>query len=254
MSGHATIDFIRAVKNLCEHFNLTVEANVALWGYSGGALGTERATELKPQYAPELDLIGAAMGGLTPNLTRVLDSVNGKAPAGLAVSSILGLGSQYPGVLENYVSQLHKSGLYNATTFLSAKKLNGNQVLELFAFQDLNKYFKDGLSPLLNYMQGRIAFANDGIMGYHGVPKCPLYIYKAIHDEVSPVEDTDKLVERYCQVGSNIAYVKNKLGDHSQEGSSGASAAFAWLTTRLSTASGMQYQSYGCTTEVVSIN
>jgi hypothetical protein len=41
-------------------------------------------------------------------------------------------------------------------------------------------------------------------MGYHGVPSMPVFVYKAIQDEFSPVADTDTLVERYCGVGANI--------------------------------------------------
>jgi hypothetical protein len=38
-----------------------------------------------------------------------------------------------------------------------------------------------------------------GIMGYHGVPAMPVFAvfaYEAIHDELSPVSDTDVLIER----------------------------------------------------------
>lgn len=52
-------------------------AKYALWGYSGGALASEWAAELQVQYAPELNFAGVALGGLTPNVTSVLLTVNG---------------------------------------------------------------------------------------------------------------------------------------------------------------------------------
>jgi hypothetical protein len=48
-----------------------------MWGYSGGSLATEWAAELQPTYAPELNFAGAALGGLVPNITSVLKTING---------------------------------------------------------------------------------------------------------------------------------------------------------------------------------
>jgi hypothetical protein len=48
-----------------------------MWGYSGGALASEWAAELQVQYASEMDFAGAALGGLTPNVTSVMNAVDG---------------------------------------------------------------------------------------------------------------------------------------------------------------------------------
>lgn len=57
MSGHATIDSIRAAFNANETLGLDVDARYAMWGYSGGALASEWAAELQVQYAPEVSLV-----------------------------------------------------------------------------------------------------------------------------------------------------------------------------------------------------
>lgn len=76
MSGHATIDSVRAV--LSSGFGLAPNGTkYALWGYSGGALASEWAAELQVQYASELNFAGAALGGLTPNITTVMEAVTG---------------------------------------------------------------------------------------------------------------------------------------------------------------------------------
>jgi hypothetical protein len=54
MSGHATIDSIRAAFNANKTLGLDVDARYAMWGYSGGALASEWAAELQVQYAPEV--------------------------------------------------------------------------------------------------------------------------------------------------------------------------------------------------------
>lgn len=84
MSGYATLDAVRATLNAAELYDLPDDTLYATWGYSGGALATEWAAELQLDYAPDLDFAGSAMGGLTPNITSVLMSINLRASAGLA--------------------------------------------------------------------------------------------------------------------------------------------------------------------------
>lgn len=94
-SGHATIDSIRASFNARQTSGLCENATYAMWGYSGGALASEWAAELQVQYAPEMNFGGAALGGLTPNVTSVFFSINKSVGAGLApVSSKRGHLSQ----------------------------------------------------------------------------------------------------------------------------------------------------------------
>lgn len=87
-SGHATIDSIRAVLTANEKLGLAKDVRYAMWGYSGGALASEWAAELQVQYAPEMNFSGAAIGGLTPNITSVLLTINQTPNAGLAPVSL----------------------------------------------------------------------------------------------------------------------------------------------------------------------
>jgi hypothetical protein len=60
-----TLDSIRAAFN-ASAVETATNANVALLGYSGGAIASEWAAELAPTYAPDVNarLIGAAIGGV----------------------------------------------------------------------------------------------------------------------------------------------------------------------------------------------
>lgn len=84
MSGYATLDAVRATLNGADLYGLLDDTLYATWGYSGGALATEWAAELQADYASELSFAGSAMGGLTPNVTSVLETINMKISAGLA--------------------------------------------------------------------------------------------------------------------------------------------------------------------------
>ncbi|KAB5511492.1 lipase 1 [Coniochaeta sp. 2T2.1] len=254
MSGHATLDSVRATLSLKDSFLLPNKTLSALWGYSGGALASEWALELAVQYAPELNISGTALGGLTPNVTSVLQTINKSYAAGLAVSAILGITSQFPPVYEYVVSRLKPSGPDNATTFLAATNMSLAEAGGAFAFKDISKFFINGFDDLLNNSATRKIILSDGLMGWHGVPASPLFVYKSVGDLISPINDTDKLVSKYCEVGVNILYERNKVGGHSAEATNGRPAAVAWLDAVLNGTYAESYATEGCRTENVSVN
>jgi len=170
MSGHAVLDGVRAVLRggCASTFGLLPSVKYALWGYSGGSLATEFATELQLSYAPELKFVGAAMGGLPPNMTSVAATVEGTIYAGLIPLWLVGVTSQFPDVRRYVVSKLNKTGLYNATTFLSAE--TDLLAVELFVGQNISNYFVDGFADLEDPLVLSVKHS-DGIMGVHGVPR-----------------------------------------------------------------------------------
>jgi len=119
-----------------------------------------------------------------------------------------------------------------------------------FMFHDLSAYFVNGFEDLLgHYLTKKIIFS-DGIMGYHGVPQMPLYVYKAEGDTISRIEDTDKLVSRYCDMGASILYRRNSIGGHMADSTNGRPDAEAWLNAVLVGA----YGTHGCQIENVAVN
>ncbi|TPX10065.1 uncharacterized protein E0L32_001262 [Thyridium curvatum] len=235
MSGHAVLDGVRAVLSTEYSGELKLPADTdtvryALWGYSGGALASEWATELQVQYAPELSFAGAALGGLTPNVTAVRDQVEGTLSAGLIPGWLIGVTSQFPDARAYLLSRLKKDGPYNATVFMGLEQSVSNGAT--FAFQNISDYLIGGFADLKNPVIRRITYS-DGMMGYHGVPQMSVYEYKAIHDELSAGVDTDKLVERYCEAGASIFYQRDTVNDHGEEAKAGAPRARNWLVSVL---------------------
>ena len=71
IAAHGVLDGIRAAiafnsSGLSQSPNGT---KVGLFGYSGGGQATGWAMQSQPSYAPELNIVGAALGGLPANLT-----------------------------------------------------------------------------------------------------------------------------------------------------------------------------------------
>ncbi|EON97840.1 putative lipase 1 precursor protein [Phaeoacremonium minimum UCRPA7] len=259
MSGHAVLDGIRAVlSDACaaEFFGLSSptvrkrSANsppwrYALWGYSGGAVASEFAAELQVQYAPELQFAGVAIGGLTPNISTIRDLVEGTLYASLTPSWLIGVTSQYPDARDYLISVLNKAGPYNVTTFMGLAQ--STSTLVTFAFERISDYFVNGFADLETPIINKI-ITSDNTMGYHGVPQMPVFAYKAVHDELSAVADTDKLIDRYCELPAvDIFYQRNEVGGHGDESTAGNPRARAWLIEVLQGT----YTETGCRIETI---
>ena len=249
-SGHATIDSVRAVLN--SGFGLDSKAKYALTGYSGGALASEWAAELQVQYAPEMNFAGVSLGGLTPNVTSTTESVNNSTYAATVVEGLLGLMSQHPALEQYVLSQLKTTGPYNATGFLAARTQNTTVSAVQYANQNIFNYFLSGAAIIQNPLVQSV-INTDGIMGFHGVPAMPVYVYKAIGDEFSPVAATDALIEKYCSIGANILYQRNTVGGHLAEAYNGQVDNLKFLSAVLDGNYASTYQTIGCTIQNVTI-
>lgn len=251
-AGHATLDGVRAVMQVAGAFGLrTAVAKVALWGYSGGALASEWAAELAGQYAPKLAIAGVALGGLTPNVTSVTDYINGGECAGLIPAGLLGIASQHPEAYRWIVGRLKPA---TAAKFLSVRYMTAAQSIAAFWGENIYDYFVGGWVDLRAARVMKMMYNVDGYMGYHGVPRMPVFVYKAVHDELSKVDDTDALVDRFCKVGANILYHRNTAGGHNEELVNGRQRAFAWLSSVLDGSYGEVYSTMGCTVVNVTYN
>ncbi|CZR51588.1 related to lipase 1 [Phialocephala subalpina] len=258
-AGHATLDSVRAVLQVAGDFGLrTADARAALWGYSGGAMATEFAAELAGSYTPDLKLAGVVEGGTAPNITTVGKLMNGKDTAGLLVAGLVGITSQHTEARQYILSRLKNSGPYNITGFLNATNMSGVQALVNYMYQDVYKYFLGGESDLDSKILTDM-YNQDAVMGYHGTPNMPMFIYKAISDEMSAVNETDALVDSFCKQGANILYHRNSIGGHNQELWQGRHRALDFLaevldgTNGTNVTSGIEIPQKGCLVKNVTV-
>lgn len=107
---------------------------------------------------------------------------------------ILGITSQHPEARKYIDSRLKEFGPYNKTRFYSALGMNGVQVLLAFENESVYDYFKNGKGDLENPILTDM-YNKDALMGIHGIPNMPVFIYKAVQDQMSPASATDTLVE-----------------------------------------------------------
>ena len=227
-AGQAVLDSVRAALSSGDVTGISSSAVYQMWGYSGGSLASEWASELQPSYAPELNFAGVAVGGLVPNITSVLTTINKGPFAGLAPAGIMGLTNAYPELSDYVDANLIPS---KAADFKKAQTQCLDADIVDFIFQDMFSYFSDG-ENLLDGALPQAILNETGYMGTHGTPKMPMFFYKAVADEVSPVADTDALVSKLCSQGAQIQYVRDGLGEHATEIITGAGDAFVFLKDR----------------------
>lgn len=230
-SGQAVLDSVRAVLQSRSVTGIPSNAQVALVGGSGGALASEWALELQSSYAPHTKIVGALLTALTPNVTSVLLTVDGTADAGLIPLSLLGLAKQDDDMGAWISYNLVPS---TASLILGAGKSCPAAVIIAFTGQRIESFLSPNASLLTKNETPQNLINKVGIMGLHGTPKVPLFIFKGTADEVSPVADTDALVNKYCKAGATIEYQRDQGANHGTSTSAGIPAGWPWLSDRLS--------------------
>lgn len=97
LTDQLTLDSLRAALKSESITGLQPTANVMIWGYSGGALATGWALEMQDEYAPELSITAAALGGVPADAAAaIFGTVNKGTGAGLASSAARGLSHANP--------------------------------------------------------------------------------------------------------------------------------------------------------------
>ncbi|KAG2181904.1 hypothetical protein INT43_006829 [Umbelopsis isabellina] len=241
-SGRGILDSIRAVLASCRTSHLKSSADITMWGYSGGALATGWAAELQPIYAPELRILGAAMGGTPSDVNATVNAVNKGPSAGLIPAGFFGLAQQYPELYAYIQSHLlpNKKAAFN-----SAESQCLGTVGVQFAYQDVFSYFKPNF---LNGFVPEVILAENKMGRFK--PRIPLYMYHSINDEIVPFAPTQALVKKYCKEGSRIQFVEDSSTHHGTLAIVGATDAFVWVIERMN---GTPVK-HGCSTSTTSLS
>lgn len=221
-SGHGVLDGIRAAQRFGP-LGLTAATPTALWGYSGGALASQWANELAASYAPELNIVGVAAGGVPADIEAIARAIDGTALSGVYFGATVGLSRAYPEI--NIETLLNDRGK-------AAFETLGRQCIGEFTLQFAFQHMRDHVTvpELLDVprVQGVIA---ENTMGQR-LPYAPTYIYQGTHDELAITPPVDTLVRTYCGMGAKVQYVKIP-GEHITTAATGVPGALTYVQSRL---------------------
>lgn len=221
-SGHGVLDGIRAAQSF-EPLGLSTETPTAMWGYSGGALASQWANELAPEYAPELNIVGVAAGGVPADIEQIARAIDGGPLSGVYFGATVGLSRAYPEIdTETLLNDKGKAAFEDI----------GKQCIATFsvayAFRSMGDHVT--VPELLDVPSVQKVIA-ENTMGSR-VPGAPVHIYQGAQDELTITPPVDDLVATYCANGATVEYVKI-LGEHITTAGTGVPGALAYLQARL---------------------
>ncbi|WP_017838274.1 lipase family protein [Dietzia sp. UCD-THP] len=202
-SGYAALDGVRAT---IDHLGLPASTPVGLAGYSGGSVPTQWGAEVAPTYAPELNIVGAAAGGLPVNIAHNLPYVSGSAT--------------WAGVIPALVVAYQRAYAIDTDSFLSDY---GRQLVETVSSQCIDAFAADypGLTdaqmvraPYTSLLDipAVVSAIGDNVMGTAGTPRVPMLLavgdVDGIGDSVMVTADVAGLAYEYCTRGVAVTYAQ----------------------------------------------
>ncbi|QPQ79772.1 lipase [Prescottella equi] len=226
LGGQITLDGIRAAQRVPELGLATSPVGMA--GYSGGGMATAFAAALAPSYAPELDIVGAAAGGVPMNLGKMARGL-GTAPHpafGLALAAALGLEREYPDRLP-VSEQLNAQGLAMRDAVADACT---NGILLTGAGHSASEIATT--TDLLSSPTAQDVLSDNSIEDYPGVPTAPLFEWHSPTDALIPVDSIDATLQRYCRAGARVESELFPSPDHLTTAVLGAPRALDYLDAR----------------------
>lgn len=211
-AAYATLDSIRAALNSNSKFQsgLSSTPTIGMVGYSGGAFATEFAAELQPSHAAGVTSLIAAIviGGVPVDITGFISKVDGPGGSGFGTNVYL-----IPNVLQGIASTYsafarYLYGLSRQTSLDTQRSFNYSldscKSSDHFKGQEIfGKYLNTDLATFRSNAVVQNTLAATSILGKHGHPTHPTYIFQGGQDEIVNAQRTTDLVNQYC--GSNFS-------------------------------------------------
>jgi hypothetical protein len=223
--GRAALDVVRAAQRLPEA-GLSPDAPVGLMGYSQGGGAAGWAAELAPTYAPELDVVGAAVGGVPGDLAATAEFLDGNLAVAFALMAAVGLDTAYDELdLDSYLNDRGRELVATADE-LCLVSVDGFSTLIGTAFTDIDDYVTT--NPLdTPAWQARLAEQELG----HVSPGVPVFQYHGLVDEIVPYGQARDLRRSWCNRGTRVTWT-SLPGEHLLGMVEGQPLAVTWLGAR----------------------
>ena len=224
--GYAGLDAVRAAQRLPDT-GLTRDGPVGIYGYSQGGQAAGWAAELQPEYAPELNVRGVALGGVLTDMNVQVNHWDGTRFAGFAFAALSGLDFAHPELAldEKYLTargvevmaQVREDacaaawfGPKNKWDGLSTSDLTNPDVLALSEWRQRFAESRLGTRPL-------------------GVPA---FLYHSSADELVPFSHFQLLREGWCGRGAPVELQEYQGIGHVEANEAGTVRAVQWLADR----------------------
>jgi hypothetical protein len=213
-SGQSAMDAISATES---DLGLPSTTKVGLSGYSGGAVAADWASEIAPAYAPKVNLVGVAIGGIDANYVDMFKYIDGSSEYSIAIPAmLLGLARAYDINLNPYLTTFGQQVVGSLEDVCMASAF-GTQTVTM------QQLLGSTLSSSRNAtLYGMVAAQT---MGNAGIPREPLFMGEGNSDGTGDgamvAGDAVALAQKYCSEGVPVEYQEYPGAAHQE-----AAAAF----------------------------
>ncbi|WP_233529038.1 lipase family protein [Antrihabitans stalagmiti] len=223
ISGHAVLDSLRATVNT-PWLGLSPDSPIAVSGYSGGAIASGWTAELAPTYAPELRIVGVAIGGAPVDYRLLLGSMNGRNLASsVFLAATMGVAREYPELFELMNTNGWRLGMIARDWCLAALAPVG--VVAPIPVEALSDVPNVVATPIAQRVLDATRLGGQA-------PTAPVYIYQGQQEIWIPREGAERLYDEWCAKGARVR-LDEFVGEHLVVALSGIPAANSWIDDRL---------------------
>jgi hypothetical protein len=212
-SGYAALDAIKATQSYLRLDPATTK--VGLSGYSGGSVAADWASELAPAYAPTVDIVGVAEGGIPADYLNHLAYIDGTDEYSAAIpGELLGLSRAYGIDLSKFLSPYGRKVVDEISDVCIASvfgKYPGLTVRSIMRPEYADLAHAEPFATILR----------DQTMGTAKThPRAPLFMavgnVDGTGDGAMVAADVKALARRYCAEGVPVAYEEYPGASHIQ--------------------------------------
>jgi len=209
-SGYGTLDSIRATES---YLDIGATTPVGLSGYSGGSVAADWASELAPAYAPAVNLVGVAEGGIPANYVDHFAYINGTAEYSPAIAGeLLGLSRAYGIDLNRYLSAYGRQVVADVGSGCIASKFGTYPGLTVADIMQPEYADVAHVAPFARILREQTM----GTARTH--PQAPLLMAVGNSDGKGDgamvAADVKALARHYCSEGVPVTYQEYQGADH----------------------------------------
>ncbi|MGW5860934.1 lipase family protein [Streptomyces sp. NPDC055239] len=221
-AGHALLDIVRSAPAI-PGSGIDPKTKVGLWGYSEGGAASLWAAQLAASYAPELNVVGDASGGVPGDLKVVAKGLDGGPFAGFLVDAVLGLSSSHPRMpFDELMNDQGKETLKKARSHcllgtistLAGQKIEDNTTDRLSLEQLYALKGTDGRTwgQVVDEQKLGVGIGRAGSGATYEIG-FPVLQYRGSLEEVIPTETEDATRKAYCKANITTQW-KTYPGEH----------------------------------------
>jgi hypothetical protein len=231
-AGYGTLDAIRATES---YLAAPASTMVGLTGYSGGSIAADWASEMAPAYAPELNIVGVAEGGIPVDFAHNLNYVNGSADwSGIIPAVLVALSRAFGIDLPTYLSPygMKLAGIVQDQCIGDFEGMYPGLTVQKL----LKPQYQDFLTvPIFATVVNKLLMGSEP-----GHPKGPLFLAvgndpknaQGQGDDIMVTKDVQALAYEYCTQGVPVHYAEYANTTHEEAAIEFEPNAIAFLQER----------------------